>query len=88
VIYATTYDTLPLWNAPTPAQPKDVSTYGAAARSLGVTHVLINASELARYQRSGFLDPRIDGERMTQWLQRDATLVGTWPTGQALLKLR
>ncbi len=61
-------------------------------RTLGFSHVLINFGELARLQRSGFLDPRIDPDavlREAQELNRAGVVpVGVWMRGaQVLLPL-
>ncbi len=56
-------------------------------RERGFTHLLINFAELDRLKRSGFLDPKLDVERVAR-IARSQALVRAWDqTGQVLVRL-
>jgi hypothetical protein len=86
-LYATTYDTNPLFTLPT-VKHDDPSTWSPALRTAGVTHVLVNLGELDRYRRSGFLDPRLDMARVQNWAMSQGPPLATWPNGIALFAVR
>jgi len=62
VIYQTTYDTSPLSGV-------EVSEWNRVFRSLGVDVVLVNLSEIARLEKSGWNPPGVTAARVTQWMQ-------------------
>ena len=89
VTYNTTFDSGPLdrvWRGK-PASPALAAETIAELRRRGITHVLVNASELSRYRRSGWLDPSLDPSRVLNWA--DATLrpVKDWVHGVRLYEL-
>lgn len=89
VTYNTTFDSGPLdrlWRN-TPPSPSLALNTIAELRRRGITHVLVNASELARYQRSGWLQPSLEPARVLSWA--DATLrpVKDWGHGVRLYEL-
>lgn len=86
-IYATTYDTHPLF-AMKDVSADDSTTWTPALRATGVTHVLVNLGELDRYRRSGFLDPRLDMARVQTWALTLGPPMMTWPNGVALFAVR
>ncbi len=54
-----------------------------------VTHLLVDFSELSRFQRSGYIDPALTQESLTQWLKSHTDVVRTWPQiGVLLVKVR
>ncbi|MBS0196450.1 MAG: hypothetical protein JSR77_06810 [Planctomycetes bacterium] len=55
----------------------------------GVTHLLVDFSELSRFQRSAYIDPGLTQEALTQWLKSHTDVVSTWPQiGVLLVKVR
>ncbi|MEM1328925.1 MAG: hypothetical protein AAGG07_00040 [Planctomycetota bacterium] len=91
-VYATTWDRPPIVDA-IESRPGDPGAWTNAARSLGVTHALINFSELTRLERSGWNDPALtlDTERpsMQAWVEHPSTeIVATWPErGVVILRM-
>lgn len=85
IAYTTTWDTNPL--AELLAQESNDATVTRLLRERGFTHLLINFAELDRLKRSGFLDPRLDVERVAR-IARSQALVRAWDqTGQVLVRL-
>ncbi len=93
--YATTWDKNPFVTRLCLATSKTSSTtlppsdtWSTELKRVGYTHLLINFAELNRLKVSGFLDPAIDPEQVSDWAQT-MELVQAWPhTGQVLIKLR
>jgi hypothetical protein len=84
--YATTWDTNPLARV-TEANPE--SAWTGALRAEGFDFVLIDYNMLGRFHASGEGDPRLDPERIADWLDRETELIRPWPeTGRALYRLR
>jgi hypothetical protein len=87
VSYATTWDTHPLALV-IEAAPQNAARWTPLLREQGFSRVLINASELQRLERSGFLDPRLDPARIASWAREETTLIRAWPErGQYLVLL-
>lgn len=59
----------------------------AALRERGIGFVLVDAGELVRLERSGWLDEAIGLERVMAWAEAECELVAAWP-GQALFRVR
>lgn len=88
VAYATTWDTNPLAEAIAASPADDPASWTTALRAQGFSHVLIHAGELARLERSGFLDPRLSPDRLQRWAREHTTLLRAWPEqGQYLVEL-
>ena len=78
VYYATTWDLSPLAEVMRGA-PSEPESWTRTLRALRITAVLIDASELERLHRSGWLDPALDPTAIAAWLSQHATPVRTWP---------
>ncbi|MDX2146140.1 MAG: hypothetical protein SFZ23_01355 [Planctomycetota bacterium] len=87
VMYRTTWDAGPLELA-IEAAPNAPEAWIEGLLRAGATHVLLNASELERYQRSGasedrpsgWRDPRLpEAGKLVEWLETRATRVRAWP---------
>lgn len=87
VLYATTYDTSPLFTLAN-VDAANTATWSPALKAVGVTHVLVNLGELDRYRRSGFLDPRLEMGRVQTWAQGLGPPIAVWPGGVALFAVR
>jgi hypothetical protein len=85
-VYATTWDRS-LLSAAIQSAPGDPSQWAERLRAAGITHVLVNAAELARLERSGFLDPHLERERISDLLEGSARPVKQWPSGVWLYQL-
>jgi hypothetical protein len=81
-IYATTYDRSVLADAMGGA-PGKPDSWTAALRAAGATHVMVDFGELERLKRSGFLDPRLNLDAISAWLQFDTRVLHAWPAGGA-----
>lgn len=69
-VYATTWDRSPITEAAR-AYPDDPIAFARALARSGVTHLLVDLAELARLERSGWLDPALSvefGERTVRGL--------------------
>jgi hypothetical protein len=77
-VYSTTWDRSPLAEAIL-AAPGDARHWAEHLRGRGITHVLVNAGELDRLERSGFLDPILEQDRVQEFLQRSSRPVRAWP---------
>jgi hypothetical protein len=87
VVYSTTWDQSLLASAMQQA-PDDPEAWAAELHRAGITHVMANFAELARLQRSGFLDPLLDRDGLLDLLEKHALLVQAWPeAGVALYAL-
>jgi hypothetical protein len=82
-IYSTTWDASPLADAirKDPANPQ---AWAAALKSRGTTHILFNAAELARLQRSGkppsgWADPALTSAAVDRFFTTQCTPVRSWP---------
>ncbi|MEX2218240.1 MAG: hypothetical protein WD749_05720 [Phycisphaerales bacterium] len=87
-VYATTYDRSLLAGAMarSPGEPR---AWTGALRAAGVTHILVDYSELDRLARSGFLDPDLSPERLRPWLDAETRLApGSEPGRIELRELR
>jgi hypothetical protein len=92
VLYHTTWDESPLGGA-VRAHPDDPAAWTRALRERGVTHVLVNYDELARYTlKDGWYDPDVTIPLVNRWLSRWGEPVSAWPTpdggGSTLFRLR
>lgn len=82
--YATTWDENPLARivAASAADPDAVS---ATLRKEGYDFVLFNLSEVARYDRSGFLDQRLTPTNLKPWIEKATVARRVWNNGSCLL---
>jgi len=87
VVYNTTWDAWPLGEA-IREHPGDPSAWSGALRARGITHVVVNGSELARLHRSGWSDPKVTPEAVRAWLETLGPPVYSEPgTGRYLFEL-
>ncbi|MEM9065487.1 MAG: hypothetical protein AAGB51_08370 [Planctomycetota bacterium] len=70
VIYATTWDAHPLGDAIRDA-PRNPAAWVARLRDLGVTHLFVDLSEIARLSRSGWADPALSEDAVRELLESD-----------------
>jgi hypothetical protein len=85
IVYNTTYDTWLLGEvATTSTNPDD---WTKALKAKGITHVLINFSEIDRLTRSGFIDPRVKLPEVERWARASTMLLRDWPNGSVLVAL-
>ncbi|MBL8764694.1 MAG: hypothetical protein JNM07_10545 [Phycisphaerae bacterium] len=77
------------WDRPPIADP-DPSRWRESLRSRGVSHVLVNLSEIARLTRDGWYDPSLTPERVSRWLDLEKNAIErAWPeSGTVLVRLR
>lgn len=89
LLYHTTYDASPL-GILVRAHPDDPAAWEAGLRQAGVTHVLLNLSELERlHDRSGWYDPIVTPALAKHSLDTHAELIRAWPEqGRGLYRLR
>lgn len=82
--YATTWDVNPMVRAlaSAPGNPDGVSEY---LRAQGYDFVLLNLGEVARYDRSKFLDPRLLPGNMKDWIEKSTAAAHVWNNGSSLL---
>ncbi len=85
VLYNTTWDRWPLAEA-IRAAPNDPVAWSRTLLSRGVRFVLVTPSEIDRLTRSGWIDPLITPEAVSDWLNRAARPIKQWP-GTALFEL-
>lgn len=85
VIYNTTYDAWPFAQAAAADADPDAITH--ALRERGITHVLINFSELDRLSRSGFADPGVTLDQVQRWARAATIPLRDWPGGAVLVEL-
>jgi hypothetical protein len=86
-IYTTTWDRSVLAGA-IEAAPGEPGAWRHAIRDAGAGWVLLNERELARLERSGFLDPALTQQNIVALLAEDARLQASWPeSGQHLFRL-
>jgi len=76
--YATTWDAS-LMGEVIRAAPDAPDRWSASLRERGFDLVLVNLSEIARLERSGWNDPAITHEAVSRWMLRHTTLVKAWP---------
>lgn len=85
IVYNTTYDPWLFGTvARTSTNPDD---WTRALRAKGITHVLINFSEIDRLTRSGFIDPDVKLADVERWAHASAEFVRDWPDGSVLVVL-
>ncbi len=77
VVYATTWDEPALGEAM--ASGDDPRSWTGALRGAGVTHALVDLAELERLRSSGWLDPRLSGARVDEWLESLGEPIQVWP---------
>lgn len=85
VIYNTTYDPWPFAQAASGGAGPDAIT--ASLRARGITHVLINFSEIDRLSRSGFIDPGVSLDAVQRWAHASTIPLRDWPQGTVLVQL-
>lgn len=83
--YSTTWDTSPLARA-IREHPDDPGAWAGAIFPGGRGLVLIHFGELERLQRSGWLDPTLDPQRLADWVQAEGRIIQSWP-GVALVSV-
>lgn len=87
VRYNTTWDRWPLAEAMR-EKPGDPAAWAAALRRQGITHILINLSEISRLSRSGWSDPAITPESIRPLFDSQTRVIRAWPElGSALYEL-
>lgn len=85
--YSTTYDTNPGFGLLS-KDPSESDRASADLRASNTTLVLLNEAELRRYERSGWLDPRLDLSTIPRLLQRHRIIMA-WPNlGVVLIELQ
>lgn len=82
--YSTTWDENPLARILTEAKG-DPDATSAALRKEGYEFVLVNVAELTRYERSGFLDPRLSVLNLKPWMEQSVAAAHVWDGGARLL---
>lgn len=96
LLWNTVWDRWPAAALADPASsPRDAAfAFTRSLRDAGVTHVLVNFAELARYQRSGYMPKGLTPEVVRDWIDAsiaagDAAVLAAWQrTGQVLVELR
>lgn len=78
VVYASTWDRLVLADVMA-THPDDPAAWTAALREHQITHALVNFAELARLERSRFLDPGLDPRRIERWVREGTRVIRRWP---------
>lgn len=76
--YATTWDTNPL-AAAMREHPNDRSAWAASLFPSGSGLVLVNIGEIQRLQDSGWFDPTLTANAVSNWLIAEGQLVEQWP---------
>lgn len=85
IVYNTTYDTWLFGEvAAASTNPDD---WTKAIKAKGITHVLINFSEIDRLTRSGFIDPRVKLADVERWARASTIYFRGWPDGSVLVSL-
>lgn len=89
VLYHTTWDASPIGDAMR-QHPADPAAWTRSLRADGVTHVLINFSELARLGRSGpagstWYDPTVTPDAVASWARTLGKPLAQWPESQRYL---
>lgn len=82
--YSTTWDENPLARILGEAKG-DPDAVSAAVRKQGYEFVLVNVAELTRYERSGFLDPRLSVLNLKPWMEQSVAAAHVWDGGARLL---
>lgn len=83
-VYATTWDEHPLARV-IAAHPDDPQAVSISLREEGYEFVLLNLAEIARYDRSGFLDPRLSPAMLKPWIEKGTVAAKVWDGGARLL---
>ncbi len=83
-LYHTTYDQSPL-GAAIRKYPDDHQAWTAELDRVGVTHVLVNSSELSRLSATGWYDPGVTPEAVNAWLQEWGEPLQAWNNGGLVL---
>lgn len=78
VAYHTTWDNSLIGGA-IRGSPLNPQAWTDRLLASGISHVLLNSSELDRLERSGWLDIDVSSARATMWLERTAERVMAWP---------
>ncbi len=84
VVYHTTYDESPLGRAMRSA-PGNPEQWTRVIRKSGIDHVLVNYSELARLNVSGWYDPDVTPPAVDAWLRQWGEVIHAWPGSQHVL---
>lgn len=84
VLYNTTWDAWPLGDA-IREFPGEPARWSERLRERGVTHVLVDFSELRRLTRSGSIDPAVTEAAVTDWLSEAAEVEAGWPEAGVFL---
>jgi hypothetical protein len=86
VVFNTVWDRWPLLDA-MDAAPGDPAAQGGlwiqSLRARGITHVLLNLPEIARYRASGYSDPRLTVQAVADTFFARAALVRAWGDPEA-----
>lgn len=86
--YATTWDTNPLAVAMR-EHPNDRSAWAASLFPSGSGLVLVNFGEINRLQDSGWFDPTINADAVSNWLVAEGQLIEQWPAqSRAIFRIR
>jgi len=88
VAYRTTWDTWPILPhiAASPTQP---GSWTSGLHADGFDFALVDLAEVSRLSRSGYLDPRITPDALTNWMRSSTRLVRAWQDrGVFLVDLR
>lgn len=87
LLHHTTWDTSPL-GLTMRASPDAPDRWIEKLRSVGVEYILVNFAELDRLARSGWYDPLVTSEAVSNWIRGRGSLVQAWPqTGQYLYRI-
>lgn len=78
VLYHTTYDASPLGEAMR-AAPDDPAAWAEAMRGRGVDWLIVNPSELARLQQSGWYDPLVTPDAVRRFAETQGGAALVWP---------
>jgi hypothetical protein len=84
VRYATTWDTNPLATL-IQQHPQDAERWSLGLREQGIDFVLLNLAEIQRYERSGFLDPRLAPASLKPWIEQHTVATRAWPQAGSFL---
>jgi hypothetical protein len=90
VVYNTVWDRWPILDAMDAAPGEPAAQAGLWIQSLrarGITHVLINLPEIARYRASTYSDPRLTVETLADTFLRRTALVRAWGEPDAPMHL-
>lgn len=87
IVYQTTWDRGPLSRLMR-EYPEKPEQWAASLRSEGFTHMLVDPTMLAIWERDGWGDPLLTVEHINEFAQREATMLWRYPTGTTLYVLK